>query len=129
MRLKLGLCTINSEKSTNYILKKFRLTKSFDAIVPRNKVKQVKPNTEHLDTTLKALKVSPRQALIVGDGTRDMKCARELGVIAVGLSTGVSSQKELMASGADYLISSVADVPALVKDVQENLRNRKRQLR
>jgi HAD superfamily hydrolase (TIGR01549 family) len=123
MGLKLGLCTINSEKSTNYILKRFGMTKFFEAVVPRNRVKNVKPSIEHLEATLKALKVSAEDALLVGDGTRDMQCARELRVIAVGLPTGVSSQKELMASGADYLVTSVTDLPMLVENIKQNQRN------
>lgn len=118
MGLKLGLCTINSEKSTNYILKRFDITKFFDVIVPRNKVKYVKPNTEHLEVTLEALKVGPDEAMLVGDGTRDMQCARELNVLAVGLSTGVSSQDDLMASGANYLITSITDLPTLIEETQ-----------
>jgi HAD superfamily hydrolase (TIGR01549 family) len=123
MGLKLGLCTINSEKSANYILKRFGITKFFEAVVPRNRVKYVKPNIEHLEATLKALKVSAEDTLLIGDGTRDMQCARELRVIAVGLPTGVSSQKELMASGADYLVTSVTDLPILVESIQQNQRN------
>jgi HAD superfamily hydrolase (TIGR01509 family) len=118
MGLKLGLCTINSEKSTNYILKRFDITKFFDVIVPRNKVKYVKPNVEHLEAALKALKVSPDEAVLVGDGTRDMQCARELNVLAVGLPTGASSQDDLMASGANYLITSITDLPTLIEETQ-----------
>jgi len=56
--------------------------------------------------------------LLVGDGTRDMQCARELEVIAVGLPTGVSSSKELMAFGANYLITSIMDLPTLIESIQ-----------
>ena len=118
MSLKLGLCTINSDKSTNYILKRFGLAGFFDVIITRNKVKYVKPNIEHLEATLKALKVNPDEALLVGDGTRDMQCARELNVIAVGLPMGVSSEKELMISGANYLITSVIDLPTLIETIE-----------
>jgi HAD superfamily hydrolase (TIGR01549 family) len=118
--LKLGLCTINSEKSTNYILKRFALRKLFEAVIPRNRVKYVKPNTEHLETTLKALKISPKEALLIGDGTRDMQCAKELKVTAIGLPTGTSSQKELMDSGADYLITSITDLPQLIENIRKN---------
>jgi HAD superfamily hydrolase (TIGR01549 family) len=118
MGLKLGLCTINSEKSTNYILKRFDITKFFDVVVPRNKVKYVKPNTEHLEATLEALKIGPDEAMLVGDGTRDMQCARDLNVLAVGLSTGVSSQDDLMASGANYLITSITDLPTLIEETR-----------
>ena len=115
MGLKIGLCTVNSEKSASYILKRFGIADFFDAVIPRNKVKHVKPSGEHLEAVLKALKVSSKEALVVGDATRDMQCARELKVMAVGLSTGISTQKELMNAGANYLITSIADLPSLIE--------------
>ena len=115
MGLKIGLCTVNSEKSASYILKRFGVAGFFDAVIPRNKVKRVKPSGEHLEAVLKALKVSPKEALLVGDATRDMECAKGLKVMAVGLSTGVSTQKELMNAGANYLVTSIADLPSLVE--------------
>ena len=127
--LKIGLCTINSEKSTSYILKRFEISKFFDAVTPRDKVKLVKPNTEHLEATLKALHVAPGQAIFVGDGTRDMRCARELKVIAVGIPTGISSENDLMNSGANYFISSITDLPELVQTINKGTRNRTKKLR
>jgi HAD superfamily hydrolase (TIGR01549 family) len=119
MSLKIGLCTVNSEKSASYILKTFGVTGFFDAVIPRNKVKRVKPCGEHLEAVLKALKVSPKEALLVGDATRDMECAKELKVMAVGLSTGISTQEELMNAGAKYLITSIGDLPSLVETVKQ----------
>jgi HAD superfamily hydrolase (TIGR01509 family) len=122
MHLKIGLCTVNSEKSANFILKRFGIADFFDAVVPRNKVKRVKPSGEHLQAVLTALKVGPKEALLVGDATRDVECARELKVMAVGLPTGVSTQKQLMDAGANYLITSIADLPKLVETVKLNQR-------
>jgi len=120
MNLKIGLCTINSEKSTNYILKRFGIAEFFDAVISRNSVKYVKPNTEHLEAALKALGVNPEEAMVVGDGVSDMKCARELNAIAVGLPTGVSSPKELISSGANYFITSITDLPTLIGYINKN---------
>jgi HAD superfamily hydrolase (TIGR01549 family) len=117
MGLKLGLCTINSEKAVNLILKRFRIVDYFDAVVPRNKVKQVKPNVEHLQATLKALKVDPDEAMIVGDGSVDMRCASEFGVLAVGIPTKQASADELMRAGANYVVTSITDLPSLVEDI------------
>jgi phosphoglycolate phosphatase len=117
MGLKIGLFTINGEKSTNYILKRFRIADIFDAVIPRNSVKYVKPSSEHLEAVLKALEVNPDEAIVVGDGVSDMKCARELKAIAVGLPTGVSSTKELMNSGAKYIITSITDLPTLIDGI------------
>ncbi|MEM3443055.1 MAG: HAD family hydrolase [Candidatus Bathyarchaeia archaeon] len=121
MGLKLGLCTINGEKSTNHILKKFGITEFFDAVTPRDYVKYVKPNTEHLEATLKALNVKPEEVLVVGDGASDMKCARELKAVAVALPTGVSNPKELITSGANYLITSITDLPTLIEYINKTL--------
>ncbi len=119
--LKLGLCTINSEKSVNYILKRFEIAKFFDAVVPRDKVKNVKPNIEHLNVAMKVLKVSPEETVVVGDSWIDMKCARELKAIAVGLPTGISSPKELAAAGANYFITSITDLPTLIEYLNKTL--------
>jgi HAD superfamily hydrolase (TIGR01549 family) len=119
MSLKIGLCTINSEKSANYILKRFKIAEFFDAVTPRNSVRQVKPNTEHLEATLKALEAKPEESMVVGDGVSDIKCARELQAIAVGLPIGVSSSKELINAGANYLITSVTDLPMLVEYINK----------
>jgi phosphoglycolate phosphatase-like HAD superfamily hydrolase len=113
--LKIGLCTINSEKSTSYILKRFGIAKSFDAVTPRNSVKYVKPNVEHLEATLKTLEVRPGEAMVIGDGVSDMACASELKSVAVGLPIGVSSPKELITAGANYLITSITDLPTLIE--------------
>jgi HAD superfamily hydrolase (TIGR01549 family) len=114
MSLKVGLCTINSENSTDFILRRFRITDYFDAVVTRNKVKYVKPNTEHLETVLKELGVDASETVVVGDGSGDMKCAKETKAVAVGLPTGISSADDLTNSGADYIIMSIADLPMLI---------------
>ncbi len=119
MNLKIGLCTINGEKSTNYILKRFDIAEFFDAVTSRDDVKYVKPSSEHLEAALKALGVNPDEAMVVGDGSVDMKCARELKTIAVGLPTGVSSPKELISAGANYFITSITDVPILIEYINK----------
>ena len=123
MKLKMGLCTINGEKSTDYILKRFKIADYFSAVVSRNRVIHVKPNSEHLEMALKALHVKPDEALVVGDGKSDMKCASDLKVIAVGLPTGVSTNEDLMRAGANYLITSIKDLPTLIESINKTSEN------
>jgi HAD superfamily hydrolase (TIGR01549 family) len=117
MKLKIALCTISGEKATNYLLKRFHLAQFFDAIITREFVSGVKPHPDHLETTLNALKVKSYEALLVGDSFKDMECARQLDVLAVGVATGISSIEELSHSGADYLASSANDVPTLIQQL------------
>ena len=117
MELRIALFTANGEKSTNHILRRFRLRQFFDAIITRESVLAVKPDPVHLEAALKALKVKPEEAIVVGDSVRDMECARQLKVLAVGVTTGFSSIEELTRAGADYLASSSTDIPSLVQQL------------
>ena len=115
MGLKIGLCTINSEKSASYILRRFKIADLFDVIVTRNMVNQVKPNPEHLEAVLKGLDVIPEESVVVGDSNSDIQCAKELKAIAVGLPTGVSTMRQLMSQGANYIVTSITDLPVLIE--------------
>jgi len=111
------LFTLNSDKAANYILQRFKLGDFFGVIVPRNKVNFVKPNPEHLERAIKVLGVTPEETVVVGDGNVDMESANELKAIAVGLTTFAFKTNQLMRHGADYIITSIADLPLLVNRI------------
>jgi phosphoglycolate phosphatase len=119
MNLKIGLCTINSEKSMDYILKRFNVAEFFDAAVPREKVNYIKPHPEHLEAVLKALGTTAAETVVVGDSITDMQGAKELKAIAVGLPTGVSTTKQLINHGANYIITSITDLPVLIERINK----------
>lgn len=115
MKLEIALCTISSEKTTNYILKRFHLEQFFDAVITRESVFEVKPHPKHLEAALDALKVRSQEAVLVGDSVKDIECAIQLNVLAVGVTTGLSSIEELTCSGAHYIASSANDIPILIQ--------------
>lgn len=119
MKLKIALFTIDGEKATRYMLRRFRIRRFFDAIITRDAVSAVKPDPAHLKTTLKVLNVKPNEAIVVGDSTLDMRSASRLGVLAVGVITGISTSEKLIDTGADYLVSSSAEIPALIKQLNK----------
>ena len=117
MNLKIGLCTINSNRAVNYILNRFGIANYFDITVPRNRVNNFKPHPEHIEAALKALGVSAKETVIVGDSTVDILSAKELKAVAVGLPTGVSTIEQLTRNGANYIISSITDLPRLIEKI------------
>jgi HAD superfamily hydrolase (TIGR01549 family) len=119
MDLKIGLFTLNSDKSATYILQRFKLGDFFSVTVPRDKVNFVKPNPEHLEMALKVLDVAPEETAVVGDGNVDMECAKELKAIAVGLPTGTSTIEQLTRHGANYIITSITDLPVLIDKINK----------
>ena len=120
MNLKIGLCTTSSEKAVNYILKRFKIQDFFQVVVPRDKVKYVKPSTEQFEIALKALSINPQATVIVGDSIVDMQSAKELKAIAVGLPTGMSTLEQLKNNGANYIITSLTDLPVLIKEINKD---------
>jgi pyrophosphatase PpaX len=120
MKLKVGLCTTSSEAATNYILKRFKIADYFQVVVPRDKVKRVKPNPEQFELALKKLEARSDTTLIVGDSMVDMESAKEIKAIAVGLPTGLSTTEQLTSHGANYIITSLNDLPTLIKNVNKN---------
>ena len=114
MKLKIALCTISGEMATSYLLDRFHLEQFFDAVIPRESVSAVKPNPIHLEAALDALKVKSQEAVLVGDSVKDVASAIPLKVIAVGVTTGLSSIEELIRSGAHYVASSANDIPNLI---------------
>jgi pyrophosphatase PpaX len=117
--LKIGLCTINSDKALNHILKRFGIVDCFDITVPRNLVKNFKPHPEHIEAALKALGASAQETVIVGDSTVDIESAKELKAVAVGLPTGVSTVEQLTRTGANYIITSITDLPRLIEKISK----------
>jgi HAD superfamily hydrolase (TIGR01549 family) len=122
MGMKIGLFTLNGDKAARYILQKYKLGEFFGVTVPRDRVNYVKPNPEHLEVALKVLGVLPKETLVVGDGKVDMESAQELSAMAVGLPTGTSTIEQLSNHGANYIITSITDLPILI----DKLRNSER---
>ncbi len=119
MKLKMALFTIDGEKATRYILKRFHIGRFFDAVITRDSVSAVKPDPTHLEAALNTLNVKPNEALVVGDSTLDMRCATRLKVLAVGVITGISTPEKLIAAGASYLASASAEIPVLVEQIKK----------
>jgi HAD superfamily hydrolase (TIGR01509 family) len=115
MNLKVGLCTTSSENAANYILKRFKIAEYFKAVVSRDKVQRVKPDTEQCELALKTLGAKPANTVMVGDSIADMQSAKEMKAVAVGIPTGTATEKQLTTAGANYIITALSDLPLLIK--------------
>ena len=118
LNLKLALCTIRGKMTTNFILTRFNIENFFDSVITRENVTEIKPHPEHLRVVLKSLLVLPKDSIMVGDSTKDVVCANLLNVLSVGVTTGISSKKDLIQSGAHYIVSSANDVPKLIEQLK-----------
>ena len=119
MNVKIALCTISGEKAAKRIIDRFGLEAFFDAVIMREDVPAVKPDPIHLEAVLAALKVGAQEAVSVGDSAKDIICASHLKVLAVGVTTGLSSMDALVHAGAHYIVSSVNELPCLITQLSK----------
>jgi len=115
--LKMGIFTLNGRRQTEYLLERFHLEKFFDAVVAREDTRKVKPNPEHLEAVLRMLDSQPKETIVVGDSDTDMRCAAQLGAIAVCFANERTPINHLISAGANYIITSFADLLALVSSI------------
>lgn len=120
LNLKLAIFTINSRNSTDFILDNFRLRQFFDATITREAILNVKPDPSHLAAALKALAVNADEVIVVGDSVVDMRCAKALNVISVGIAADNATAKKLNHAGATHTIESITELPNLIAQLSKN---------
>ncbi|MFP5020402.1 HAD family hydrolase [Pseudonocardia phyllosphaerae] len=73
------------------------------------------PDPDLLHAAVRSTGVDPEQAALAGDATADIDGAVRAGVgLTVGVRGGAHTEQRLRAAGADTVIDSVADLPALL---------------
>ena len=89
---KLAIVTTAPRKNVDFILKKYKFSRYFDAIVTGDDVTFHKPHTEPLEKALQLMGGKKEKAIIVGDSDKDLDAARKLGIDSI-LFFPVSNQK------------------------------------
>ena len=112
--LKIGLFTLNSSAVAVNVLKRLGISRFFDVMVARDLVEGVKPNPAHLSRVLEELGVRPEEAAVVGDTPFDIRCAKKVGALAIGITTGRATEEELRRAGADFIIRYLSELLPLL---------------
>jgi len=119
---KIALVTNKNEAPTLSILAKLGLNKlDWQAIFGFDSLPTAKPDPGPLLEVLKRSKVTPEQALMVGDGVPDIKAAKAAGVRSVALNFGYGALDRLLEHHPDFILNSYSDLPKLIADL--NLRS------
>lgn len=104
--IKIGLVTSDSLQSATHFMNKFNLVDSFDFIGAKDGVNKLKPHYDMCEKFMNAYGLKANEIAVVGDSYSDMLFAKNSGVLAVGVLTGVSSKINLK-DIADIIIPSV----------------------
>ena len=120
IRYSLGLLTSRGEKSLNMILKSTEISKTvFEKIFTRESLKAHKPDPSALVEVAEKMVVPVSELVYVGDSVVDAECAKKAGVFFVGVLSGGTEEQELRSRGINHIIDSVADLPKLLRELQD----------
>jgi len=79
------------------------------------KLDQTTSRTGELREVLKRLGANARESVFVADYVEDIRSARSLGIMTVGVLSGSSTLRLLKRENPDYIIKSIRDFPSLLK--------------
>jgi phosphoglycolate phosphatase len=88
---------------------------TFEAVLGQRDGEPHKPDPAGALSILRALGVTPSEALFVGDSDVDMKTAKNAGIRAVGVTWGFRDRGVLEAHGADHLVEHPREIAMLLR--------------
>jgi HAD superfamily hydrolase (TIGR01549 family) len=112
-RYPMAVVSARDENSTMRFLTQFDLCNYFDAIVTGLSAPHTKPYPDPIFLAAGKMGVRPEECLMIGDTTVDMRAGKAAGAQTVGVLCGFGEEPELRQLGADLILKSTADVPAV----------------
>ncbi|MCB1425280.1 MAG: HAD family hydrolase [Zhengella sp.] len=115
----LGIATNDSERGARETMVRLELDALFTAILGYDSVPRAKPWPDMIHAFAGHAAVAPGAVAMVGDNLHDLEAARRAGAgLAIGVLSGTSGHGDL-ASLADVVLDSVADLPAWLATLQK----------
>lgn len=92
------------------ILAHFGIAEYFSTTLGPDLSERAHTKAQFIADILKAERLDPHDAMMVGDRRYDMEGAKANGVFAVGVLYGYGTRPELEAAGADHIVADVAEL-------------------
>jgi len=110
----LAVVSARKERQIRKFLEFFELISYFTVIASAQSSKHIKPFPDQIFWAAQKMQVSPGACLMVGDTTVDIHAGKAAGAQTVGVLIGFGEEDELIRAGADLILPSVADLPAIL---------------
>ena len=111
-RYLLGIVSARDEHSSLAFIDHFDLSNLFSVVVTSQSVRHTKPFPDPMLYAAERLNIAPKNCLMVGDTTVDIRAARLAGMQSVGVLCGFGREKGFRRAGADLILQSTADLSA-----------------
>lgn len=117
------MCTISTGGAPRVerFLEHYGVRKHFAAVVGAQTTPRMKPHPEPLLHAAAQMGVNPRECLMIGDTTIDIRTGRAAGAQTVGVLCGFGTEDELVAAGADLILRTTSDLLGVLQPAEDPL--------
>ena len=116
--LKIGIATGRMSKGDGKWreLKNLKIDSFVDAVVTAGETKP-KPDPASLIRCVQELGLTMDECVFVGDSRADVIAGRSAGIQIIALPTGVASKDQLLEETPNFLLDSLSQLPACIKNI------------
>ena len=108
----MAVVTARGKRGTLAFIEQHDLDRHFRAVASAQTCSRTKPFPDPVLWTAEQMGVPPENCLMIGDTTVDMRAGKAAGAQTVGVLSGFGTERELLRTGADLVLPSVAELPA-----------------
>jgi phosphoglycolate phosphatase-like HAD superfamily hydrolase len=110
----MSVVTARDRRGTQAFIEQHDLGQHFKAVASAQTCARTKPYPDPVLWTAEQMGVPRENCLMIGDTTVDMRAGKAAGAQTVGVLSGFGTEKELLRSGADLILPSVAELPSIL---------------
>ena len=112
--VRLAVLTNAGRNAASVSLRRAGLADLFEFVLTRDETIVMKPDPGGVAMAATRLGATSESVYYVGDSPYDIAAARGAGVKVVAVTTGNHPAERLRSEGADFVVASIADVPAVL---------------
>jgi phosphoglycolate phosphatase len=116
-KVRVGLCTSNSQRSAENVLKYHGIEHYFSSIIGRTTKLKMKPNPEQLIECFSQLGINPIKGVMVGDNHKDIIAGKAVGAYTIAIPVYFSKIERIKEAKADKIINNLYELPEILLSI------------